>query len=216
MIEPRLYLITPPVDDLDAFRPALEEACAAGEVAAVLLRLAHCDERTLVTRVKALAPIAQALGAAVIVADPGGETDVAAVAIRGGADGAQAYRPERVQDLCRGRKGGFHVGAGGLLTRHDAMVAGEAGVDYVMFGEPGRDGRRMPLDLLEERAEWWADIFQTPCVVVAPNLASIPDLASTGADFVALYDAVWGHPDGPGAAVKEVLAALRPVREPAA
>ena len=33
-------------------------------------------------------------------------------------------------------------------------------------------------------------------------------LAATGAEFVALGDAVWTCPDGPGAAVKKAIAAL--------
>ena len=49
----RLYLATPPIADAEAFAPRLAEACAAGEVAAVLLRLQAADERTLVKRVKA-------------------------------------------------------------------------------------------------------------------------------------------------------------------
>src|SRR5215204_3568979 len=82
----RLYLATPPVADAEAFAPRLAEACAAGEVVAVLLRLEAADERTLVERVKALAPAAQEEGAAVIVA-AAGEVDLAALATRGGADG---------------------------------------------------------------------------------------------------------------------------------
>ena len=82
----RLYLATPPIADAEAFAPRLAEACAAGEVAAVLLRLEGADERTLVKRVKALAPAAQEEGAAVILAAPG-EVDLADVATRGGADG---------------------------------------------------------------------------------------------------------------------------------
>src|SRR4051794_41919395 len=82
----RLYLATPPIADARAFAPRLAEACAAGEVAAVLLRLEGADERTLVKRVKALAPAAQEEGAAVIVAAAGGG-GLAAPAARGGAGG---------------------------------------------------------------------------------------------------------------------------------
>ena len=48
MAEPaaRLYLVTPVLDDA-SFAPRLAEACAAGDVAAVLLRLAAADERGL-------------------------------------------------------------------------------------------------------------------------------------------------------------------------
>ena len=33
------------------------------------------------------------------------------------------------------------AGCGRLATRHDAMLAAEAGADYVMFGEPDAAGR---------------------------------------------------------------------------
>src|SRR5271155_5229910 len=52
---PRLYLVTPLVEDTAAFLPGLEAALAAGGGAAVLLRFAATDERSLVNRAKAVA-----------------------------------------------------------------------------------------------------------------------------------------------------------------
>ena len=60
----RLYLVTPIVADASAFAATLSEACAMGDVAAVLLRLADADDRTMINRLKLLAPIAQQAGAA--------------------------------------------------------------------------------------------------------------------------------------------------------
>lgn len=197
---PSLYLITPRLDDAEAVLPRLEAACSAASPEAVLLRLAASDERTLVNRVKRLAAAVQAHGAAAIVADPGPAVDLAALVTRGGADGAHADDPSRIEELCQRLKDGRDVGAGGLRTKHDAMAAGERGVDYVMFGEPGPDGLLPPLELVEERAAWWAEIFQTPCVVFAPTLASVARLAATGAEFVAVCDAVWDDPSGPAEA----------------
>jgi thiamine-phosphate pyrophosphorylase len=198
----RLYLVTPPIADADAdaFAPRLAEACAAGEVAAVLLRLEAADERTLTKRVKALAPAAQERGAAVLVSATG-DIDLAAVAARGGADGVHVGPdPALVRDL-RGRLKDRIVGAGGLRSKDDAMAAGEAGADYLMFGEPRPDGSVPPLDAVAERAAWWAEIFETPCVAFAPSLDAVQRLAATGAEFVAVGDAVWVHPEGPAAAV---------------
>jgi thiamine-phosphate pyrophosphorylase len=42
---PRLYLVTPRVDDAAAFARELTPALAAGDIAAVLLRLADAGER---------------------------------------------------------------------------------------------------------------------------------------------------------------------------
>jgi thiamine-phosphate pyrophosphorylase len=204
---PRLYLITPPLDDADAFAPRLAEACAAGDVAAVLARFAPADERTLTKRIKALAPAAQEAGAAFVIEVPG-EVDRAALVTRGGADGVQVSGLAPVQDL-RGRlKSDRIVGAAGIRTKDDAMSIGEAGADYLMFGEPRPDGSLPALEGVADRAAWWAEIFETPCVAYAPTLDAIPPLAATGAEFVALGDAVWSHPDGPAAAVRLATAAL--------
>ncbi|HZL40065.1 MAG TPA: thiamine phosphate synthase [Pseudolabrys sp.] len=147
---PRLYLVTPPVADAQAFSHVLAAAMTAGDVAAVLLRLAEADERTQINRAKALGPIVQDRGAALLL---GGHADVAA---RAGADGAhlsgiaaftaalEQLKPERI------------AGVGHLTTRHDAMAAAEAGADYVMFGEPDDAGERPSFEAIEERIAWWA------------------------------------------------------------
>jgi thiamine-phosphate pyrophosphorylase len=197
----RLYLVSPPIDDDDAFAPLLAATCAAGDVAAVLLHLEAADERTLVNQAKALAPIAQERGAAALIAGPR-ELDLVGVAIRGGADGVHGPADPSFMRAARERLTRDRIlGAGGIRSKDDAMRAGELHVDYVMFGEPRPDGSLPAFDLVVERAGWWAEIFQTPCVAFAPNLEAVASLAATGAEFVALGDAVWRHPDGPAAAV---------------
>jgi thiamine-phosphate pyrophosphorylase len=112
-------------------------------------------------------------------------------------------------------KGERALGVGGLRSKDDAMSAGEAGADYLLFGEPRRDGSLPDLASVIERASWWAEIFEPPCVVYAPRLEDVPALAATGAEFVALGEAVWTFPEGPGTAVRKALAALaaaEPVR----
>ena len=203
----RLYLVTPPIAEPQTFAPRLAEACAAGAVAAVLLRLEAADERTLTKRVKALAPLAQERGAAVLVSAPG-DADLAAVAARGGADGVQVGAGPALVRALRERLKERSIGAGGIRSKDDAMMLGEAGADYLMFGEPRPDGSLPPVDAVAERAAWWAEIFETPCVAFAPTLDAVERLAATGAEFVALAEAVWDHPDGPAAAVRAALAAL--------
>ncbi len=209
MTETSLFLIGPLLgEDAGSFAPALEAACAGGGVAALLLRLAAADERTLVNRIKALAPLAQAHGTAVLV-ELAGVHDPAALAIRGGADGLHATGEADWRDL-RGRlKDGRSLGIGGLRSRDDAMEAGESGADYLMFGEPRPDGWTPPLDDMIDRASWWAEIFETPCAIYASRLDDVATLAGTGAEFVALGAAVWEAPGGPADAVRAALAALR-------
>ena len=64
---PRLYLVTPPVADATAFSAPLAAALGAGDVAAVLLRLAEADERTQINRAKTLGPVVQDKGAALLL-----------------------------------------------------------------------------------------------------------------------------------------------------
>ncbi len=46
------------------------------------------------------------------------------------------------------------------------------------------------------RAEWWAEIFETPCVAVAAAPDEIGPLAATGAEFVGLESGLWlNEPD---------------------
>lgn len=196
----RLYLITPILEDA-SFAPRLAEACATGTVAAVLLRLASADERSLINQVKALAPAAQEHGAAVIVSVEG-KADLATIAARGGADGVHVPGdPANVRDLRERLKSERAIGVGAIRTKDDAMTLGEAGADYLLFGEPRPDGSLPSLDSVVERASWWAEIFETPCVAYAPSLDTVETLAATHAEFVALGDAVWSHPEGPAAAL---------------
>jgi len=209
MAEPvaRLYLITPVLEDA-SFAPQLAEACATGAVAAVLLRLAAADERTLTNQVKALAPAAQEHGAAVIVTTEG-KADLATVAARGGADGVHiAGDPALARELRDRLKEGRALGAGQIRTKDDAMNLGEAGVDYLLFGEPRPDGSLPSLESVVDRASWWAEIFETPCAAYAPSLEAVEALAATHAEFIALGDAVWSDERGPAAAVRAASASL--------
>jgi thiamine-phosphate pyrophosphorylase len=198
----RLYLITPLVEDA-SFAPKLAEACKGGAVAAVLLRLGAGDERSLTNLVKALAPAVQEHGTALIVTAES-NVDLANVAARGGADGihVSAIDPRDIRELRERLKSERALGVGAIRTKDDAMTLGETGVDYLLFGEPRADGSLPALESVIERAAWWAEIFETPCVAYAPTMETIESLAATGAEFVALGDAVWSHPQGPAAAVK--------------
>jgi thiamine-phosphate pyrophosphorylase len=208
MTEPaaRLTLVTPVLEDAAAFAPRLSEACAAGEVAAVLARFAPADERSLVNAIKALGPAVQDRGAALIVAVADEAVDLATIAARGGADGVHlAGDLARIRDIRERFKGERAIGVGGIRSRDDAMTFGEAGVDYLLFGEPRADGSLPPLQAVVERASWWAEIFETPCVAFAPTLETVRLLAATRAEFVALGDAIWDHPAGAAAAVRSAL-----------
>src|SRR5258705_150257 len=96
----------------------------------------------------------------------------------------------------------------GPSIRHDVMVAAEAGADYVMLGEPDRDGRRPSFEAIIERVAWWAQLFEIPCVAFAASADEVAPLAAAGADFVALGDWVFADARGPAEAIAEAARQL--------
>jgi thiamine-phosphate pyrophosphorylase len=199
---PRLYLVTPPLGEARGLSDRLAEALAAAGFAAVLLRLEPAPERDLINRVKHLAPVVQSCGVALLL---DGHADLAA---RAGTDGAHLTGIAAFTAAIDSLKPARIAGCGGLATRHDAMLAGERGADYVMLGDPATNGRRPAFDAILDRVEWWAELFEIPCVGFAAALSEIAPLAAAGADFVAVEDAVWNDPRGPAVAVAEAARLL--------
>ena len=198
---PRLYLLTPPVDDPAAVA-GLADAMSGTDVAAVLLRLPDADERSLINLVKKIAPAVQDRDAALLLA---GRDDIVA---RSGADGAHLGNVDALMDAVPRLKPKNIAGVGGLHTRHDAMTAGEAGADYVMFGDPDEAGNRASFDAIIDRVGWWAEVFEVPCVAYAAQLDEIDALAAAGADFVAIGGAAFDDPRGLKTALAEASARL--------
>ena len=200
----RLYLVTPVVDDPDAFAPLLAAALDAAQADCVLLRLPPHNDGVRRQVATALTPLVQGHGAALLLED---DTRLAAAVEADGVHMAGAG--DDLAAALRSMKPARIVGVGQLSGRDDAMAAGEAGADYLMFG----DAEATPFDERLERVGWWAEIFQVPCVAVAATLAEVRPLAEAGAEFVALGDALWADPRGPAAAVAEAAAVLAAVAE---
>ncbi|MET4262113.1 thiamine-phosphate pyrophosphorylase [Bradyrhizobium sp. S3.12.5] len=200
---PRLYLATPVVDDPAALLAELPALLAAVDVAAVLVRLKETDQRTMISRIKALAPVVQNAGAALLV---DGHPEIVA---RGGADGAHLAGIAALQEAMPSLKPDRIAGVGGLETRHESMNAGEMGADYVLFGEPDAKGQRPSSQAISERLDWWAELFEPPCVGFAMSFEEAHDFAASGADFVLVGDLVWADSRGPKAALIEADAAIK-------
>ena len=196
----RLYLVTPELGDTASFARELDTVLTTADIAAVLLRLADADERTLVNRAKAIAAAVQRRDIALLL---DGRVEIVG---RIGADGAHLSGIEAFTAALPSLKPDRIAGAGGLRSRHDAMLAGESGADYVMFGEPDRRGTRPPFGAVEERVKWWADLVEVPCIGYAGSADEVRPLARAGADFVALGDWIWT--EGTSAAVAEAMQVL--------
>lgn len=200
---PRLYLATPVVDDPSQLVASLPGLLAAADVAAVLLRLRETDQRTLITRIKALAVPVQDGGAALLL---DGHVELVA---RGGADGAHVTGIAAMEEAMPSLRPDRIAGVGGLATRHDSMAAGEAGADYVLFGEPDAAGQRPSAEAIAERLQWWEELFEPPCVGFATSCEEAGEFAAAGADFVLVSDFIWADPRGPEAALGDVEQAIK-------
>ena len=200
---PRLYLATPEVDDPSPLIAGLPGLLAGADVAAVLLRLKPVDQRTMISRIKALAPAVQNSGAALLL---DGHVELVA---RAGADGAHLTGIAALEEALPSLKPDRIAGVGGLATRHDSMTAAELGADYVLFGELDARGQRPSTDAIAERLQWWAELFEPPCVGFAASREEASQFAASGADFVLVGDFIWADPRGAAAALSDVEQAIR-------
>jgi len=200
---PRLYLATPEVDDTSQLVATLPGLLAAADVAAVMVRLKPTDQRTMISRIKALAPAIQGAGAALLL---DGHVELVA---RAGADGAHLGGIAALEEALPSLKPDRIAGVGSLTTRHDSMAAGELGADYVLFGEPDARGQRPSLDAVAERLQWWDELFEPPCVGFAASREEARAFAAVGADFVLVGDFIWADPRGAQAALIETEEAIK-------
>ena len=200
---PRIYLATPAVDDPSALVADLPGLLAGADIAAVLLRLQMTDQRSMISNVKTLAPAIQNAGAALLL---DGHVELVA---RAGADGAHLSGIAALEEALPTLKPDRIAGVGGLETRHDSMLAGELGVDYVLFGEPDAHGKRPSAEAIAERLDWWAELFEPPCIGYATSREEAYEFARAGADFVLVDEAIWADPRGASAALAEIGQAIR-------
>ena len=203
---PRLYLATPLVDDPQALLGVLPELLKEADIAAVLLRLKAADPRTLISRIKALAPAIQDSGAALLL---DGHGDLVA---RAGADGAHLFGLEAFEEALPTLKPDRIAGVGGLTTRHDSMTAGELGADYVLFGEPDEKGQRPSTQAICDRLQWWDEVFELPSAGFAGTLEEVGAFAAAGADFILAGDFIWTGSEGPAATLRAAMEAIRKTR----
>jgi len=211
----RLYLITPPqIADVAGFARTLEASLGAGDVASLQLRLKGADGMIDMQATRevsrAVTATAQEAGVAVLI------NDSAELAKELGADGVHVGWDDGPVLAARKLLGpDAIVGATARNSYHKAMQAGEDGADYVAFGAfypTATKDAAVPaeLDLLQV----WQAAMLIPCVAIGGiTVGNAEPLVTAGADFIAVSSGVWGHPDGPVAAVKafnELLDRLEP------
>lgn len=195
----RLYLITPPAVEPEAFSASLREALSGGDVASVQLRLKGAADDAVLAAGRLLMPIVQQAGAAFIVND---RPDLAALL---GADGVHVGQDDVSCGEARRAVGGSAiVGVTCHDSRHLAIEAAEAGADYVAFGAMFPTiTKQAKTAAAVELIQWWSELMETPCVAIGGiTVENAAPVIAAGADFLAVSAGVWDHPDGPAAAVR--------------
>jgi thiamine-phosphate pyrophosphorylase len=194
----RLYLVTPPALDPDAFADPLAAALDAGDVACVQLRLKDASDDAIKRAAERLLRVTAARDVALVMND---RPDLAAAT---GCDGVHVGQEDASYAAARAAVGPQAiVGVTCHASPHLAMEAGEAGADYVAFGA------FFPTSTKEAKTQaspdilhWWSTIMTVPCVAIGGiNAENCGPLVEAGADFLAVVSAVWSHPGGPAAGV---------------
>ena len=199
----RLYLITPPrINDVAGFVTQFEAAIEGGDIASLQVRLKQDDDTidTAATRTvaQAVKPLCNANDIALFINDsPQLARALEADGVHLGADDMDIAEARALlgEDMI--------IGATCKNSRHAALVAGEAGADYVAFGAFYQTTTKADTTPAEPGILGWCQMFLTlPCVAIGGiNLQNAAPLITAGADFLAVSSAVWTHNDGPAAAV---------------
>jgi thiamine-phosphate pyrophosphorylase len=205
----RLYLVSPPKID-GSFAATLKDTLAAGDVAAFQLRLKDASDDEIKAAVKTLLPIVHETGAAFILND---RVDLVEEL---GVDGVHLGQDDMPLKEARKQLPDSVIGVSCHDSAHLAMEAGEGGADYVAFGAFHATQSKSPEKLAKygtptkEILQNWAEITTVPSVAIGGMTPeNCGPFVTAGADFIAAITAVWSHPKGAAAAVKEFNDAIK-------
>lgn len=177
---PGLCLIADARDDA-AWLARCAEALDATSAATLIVGASN-DDAIDARAAGALVAMAQQKGVAALIEDDWRTARALAadgVHLTAHADADEAYRAARA-----GLDAGAIVGVDAGSSRHDAMMLGEAGADYVAFAPC--DGGEDVEDSQDDLVAWWSELFVVP--VVAFGIETADDarrMAEVRADFVA-------------------------------
>ena len=201
--QPQLYLITPPDFDLGSYPEQLARVLDSTDFACLRLSLATRDEDRLLRAADAVREVAHRFDVALVI-----DTHVV-LAQRLGLDGVHLTDGSRSVRVARKELGpDAIVGAFCGTSRHDGMVAGEAGADYGALGPVGSvalgDGSKVEFDVFE----WWSQVIELPVVAEGGLTPELVTQLAPVTDFFGIGEEIWSAED-PVAALALLTAPLR-------
>ena len=195
-----LYLITPPKIKLDEFKEKLVDALKPGLVKSIQLRLKGVSEQDVIEAGKALKPICHRFNSTFII------NDRPDLALKIGADGVHLGEEDVSIENARKILGNsFIIGASCYDSKHKAMLASEAGADYVAFGAFYDTNTKTPkskasIDLIED----WSYTSSIACVAIGGiDASNCSEIVKAGADHIAVISSIWNDKEGSFLAVKK-------------
>jgi thiamine-phosphate pyrophosphorylase len=199
----QLLLFGPPRLDPARLGEELDAALAVGGIAGFVLHPGVLDQGDPLQLAGSVRAICADHRVAFLLRDR------VATALEVGADGVHLLGVADVAATRAALGGSRILGVSCGRSRDAAMVAGEAGADYVAFGDLDRAPGPEVYDLLE----WWRELFVLPCLAeVSATVADGPGLARAGADFIAAGGSVWASPGAVAGAVRAMSEALEAAR----
>ena len=194
-IEPRLYVIGPsarePASLIDMLAGVLD---CVQPVGFLLPAGVHKDQENL----KKLRNLCREHATAFFVRDDPG------LAAELDADGLHLSATDNVKAIRQALSSDKILGVDVRLSRHDAMVGGEDGADFVAIGQPGQPLDDETLNFIT----WWRAFVVLPSLAYAESTEAAARLAAVGADFIGVGDVIWQDPDGPADAARRLQAAI--------
>jgi thiamine-phosphate pyrophosphorylase len=181
MAMPHLFLMAPVDLGADHILACATAACAAGDVASIVVPL---------PALAAITTKLQSLGLAVLA---GSTTELK-------CDGV--HLDALIDDVALARRTlgkDIIVGAFCAASRHAAMQAAEDGADYVALSQ----NTYTPSEPI---IGWWSDLFEIPCVAFDPvELNNLDILLPQKPDFIRPPDAMWASPEEARRIVSELM-----------
>ena len=184
--QPKLYIVSPAEFEIDTFAEQLKPILDTVEVSCFRLALSTQDEKIIGKSADLVRHICHSRDVAVVI-----ENHFLLVQ-KYGLDGVHLSDGSRNVGKARKNLGkDTIIGAFCGSSKHDGLIAGEAGADYVSFGPLNkttlRDGNIAHSDLFK----WWSTMIEIPVLAEGALDKKVIGELKNLTDFLAFGDELW-------------------------
>lgn len=185
-----LYLISPPAPDPATFADQLRVILDSIEIAALRLELPGLAEDSKLRLCDSVRSVTEERDVAVVCTDDIGLME------RAGLDGVHLSSGSRGVRKAREQLGADAIlGAYCGASRHDGMIAAEAGADYVAFGPVADDGSKLREVAGDDIFSFWSEAIEVPVVAEGFLTPERIRQLSLVTDFFAIGPEIWSSND---------------------